>query len=100
MPRWAIIAVARFWARTNLWLLRVVCDVKAEFRRLEKIPSGAALVSAKHQSIWETFPLLVILPDAAFIIKRELMCIPFFAWYPWKAGSIAIDRRTGPPSLS
>ena len=61
MPRWAIVAVAGFWARTNLWLLRVVCDVKAEFRGLEKIPLGPALVSAKHQSLWETFALLVIL---------------------------------------
>src|SRR5947209_7391527 len=92
MPRWAIIAIARFWARTNLWLLRVVCDVKAEFRGLEKIPSGAALVSAKHQSLWETFALLVILPDAAFILKRELLWIPFFGWYAWKAGMIPVNR--------
>ncbi|HXL49383.1 MAG TPA: lysophospholipid acyltransferase family protein [Xanthobacteraceae bacterium] len=100
MPRWAIIAIARFWARTNLWLLRVVCDVKAEFRGLEKIPSGAALVSAKHQSLWETFALLVILPDAAFIMKRELMWIPFFGWYAWKAGMIPIDRSKGSQALA
>ncbi|HEU4358983.1 MAG TPA: lysophospholipid acyltransferase family protein [Xanthobacteraceae bacterium] len=100
MPRWAIIAVARFWARTNLWLLRVVCDVKAEFRGLEKIPRGPALVSAKHQSLWETFALLVILPDAAFIMKRELMWIPFFGWYAWKAGMIPIDRSKGSQALA
>ena len=45
MPRRAIIAVARFWARTNLWLLRVVCGIEAEFRGLEKIPPGPSLVS-------------------------------------------------------
>src|SRR6516164_8137228 len=28
MPRWGIIAVATFWARTNLWLLRVICGSK------------------------------------------------------------------------
>src|SRR5262249_50431451 len=78
MPRWAIIAVARFWARTNLWLLRVVCDVKAEFRGLEKIPRGPALVSAKHQSLWATFAVWVFLPDAPFIRTRELMGIPFW----------------------
>src|SRR5262249_18430222 len=59
MPRWGIIAVATFWARTNLWLLRVICGIKAEFRGLGKIPPGPLLVSSKHQSLWETFALLL-----------------------------------------
>ena len=71
MPRWGIIAVATFWARTNLWLLRVICGIKAEFRGLEKIPPGPLLVSSKHQSLWETFALLLILPDSAYIMKRD-----------------------------
>ena len=40
MPRRAIIEVARFWARTNLWLLRLICGTKVEFRGLSKIPPG------------------------------------------------------------
>src|SRR5262249_21592184 len=55
LPRWGIIAVATFWARTNLWLLRAICGIKAEFRGLGKIPPGPLLVSSKHQSLWETF---------------------------------------------
>jgi len=92
MPCWGILAVARFWARTNLWLLRVVCGTKVEFRALAKIPPGPLLVAAKHQSLWETFALLLILSDPAYIMKRELMWIPFFGWYAWKAGMIPIDR--------
>ncbi len=42
MPRRAIVEVARFWARTNLWLLRVVCGTRVEFRGLDKIPCGPA----------------------------------------------------------
>ena len=93
MPRWGILAVARVWARTNLWLLRVVCGIKVEFRGLAKIPPGPLLVAAKHQSLWETFALLLILPDPAYIMKRELMWIPLFGWYAWKAGMIPVDRR-------
>ena len=100
MPRWAIIAVARFWARSNLWLLRAVCGINAEFRGLGKIPAGPLLVSSKHQSLWETFALLLILPDAAYIMKRELMWIPFFGWYAWKAGMIPIDRSRGSRALA
>jgi 1-acyl-sn-glycerol-3-phosphate acyltransferase len=100
MPRWGIIAVARFWARTNLWLLRVVCGIKVEFRGVEKIPRGPLLVSSKHQSLWETFALLLILPDPAYIMKRELMWIPFFGWYTWKAGMIPVDRSRGSQALA
>jgi 1-acyl-sn-glycerol-3-phosphate acyltransferase len=100
MPRWGILAVAKFWARTNLWLLRAVCGIKVEFRGLEKIPPGPLLVSSKHQSLWETFALLLILRDPAYIMKRELMWIPFFGWYTWKAGMIAVDRSRGSQALT
>ena len=100
MPRGAILAVARFWARTNLWLLRAICGIKVEFRGLGKIPSGPLLVASKHQSLWETFALLLILPDPAYIMKRELMWIPFFGWYAWKAGMIAVDRSKGSQALA
>ena len=100
MPRWGILAVAKFWARTNLWLLRVVCGIKVEFRGLAKIPPGPLLVAAKHQSLWETFALMLILSDPAYIMKRELMWIPFFGWYAWKAGMIPVDRSKGSQALA
>ena len=76
--------MATFWGRTNIWLLRVVCGIKVEYRGLEKIPPGALLVASKHQSIWETFALLWLFADPAFILKRELLWIPFFGWYAMK----------------
>jgi len=100
MPRWGIIAVAQFWARTNLWLLRTVCGIEVDFRGLEKIPPGPLLVSSKHQSLWETFALLPILSDPAYIMKRELMWIPFFGWYTWKASMIPVDRKRGSQALT
>src|SRR5881397_1521493 len=54
MPRGAIVAVVKFWARTNLWLLRRVCGITVEFRGLDKIPPGGLIVASKHQSMWET----------------------------------------------
>jgi 1-acyl-sn-glycerol-3-phosphate acyltransferase len=92
LPRRAIVEVMRFWARTNIWLLRHVCGIGVEFRGAEKIPSGALLVASKHQSLWETFALFVIFDDPAYILKRELIWIPFFGWYAWKAGMIPVDR--------
>ncbi len=100
MPRSGILAVAKFWARSNLWLLRVICGTKVDFRGVSKIYPGPMLVAAKHQSSWETFALLLILPDPAYIMKRELMWIPFFGWYAWKAGMIAVDRSKGARALA
>jgi 1-acyl-sn-glycerol-3-phosphate acyltransferase len=100
MPRWGIVAVAKLWARTNLWLLRAICGTKVEFRGLDKIPPGPLLVSSKHQSLWETFALLPLLSDPAYIMKRELMWIPFFGWYTWKAGMIPVDRGKGSQALA
>src|SRR6267378_3847593 len=26
MPRWAILSIARYWARSSIWLMRVICN--------------------------------------------------------------------------
>ena len=35
---------------------------------------------------------MLLFADPAFILKRELMWIPFFGWYAWKAGMIPVNR--------
>jgi 1-acyl-sn-glycerol-3-phosphate acyltransferase len=100
MPHRFILAAARAWARSSLWLLRVICNVNVEIRGLEKIPPGALLVASKHQSAWETFALLTLFPDFAYILKRELMWLPFFGWYMWRAGMIPVDRGARSQALA
>jgi len=92
LPYTAIVEVAKSWGRTNLWLLRVVCGLRVEWRGLEKIPAGPLIVAAKHQSTWETFALISLFENPLFIIKRELMWIPLFGWYTWKGRMVPVDR--------
>ncbi|HWW49407.1 MAG TPA: lysophospholipid acyltransferase family protein [Xanthobacteraceae bacterium] len=99
MPRTAIMAVARFWATCNIWLLRVVCNTRLEVRGAGKIPKGPLIVASKHQSMWETFALLRYFDDPLYILKRELTLIPFFGWYIGKAGMIAVNRKDGSRAL-
>src|SRR5687768_13147333 len=75
-PRKALIRVAQAWARSNLWLLRIIAGTRVEFRGRERIPPGGLLVAAKHQSLWETFALVTLFDDPAFVLKRELTWIP------------------------
>jgi 1-acyl-sn-glycerol-3-phosphate acyltransferase len=100
LPRAAILGVVRFWACGNNWLLRTVCGITYELRGLERIPPGALLVASKHQSMWETFALAPLFADPAFILKRELLWLPFFGWYAWKADMIPVDRGARSQALA
>jgi 1-acyl-sn-glycerol-3-phosphate acyltransferase len=100
LPRWGIIRLAQHWGRVNLHLLRIVCGITVEWRGLEKIPAGACLVAAKHQSVWETFALLTLFRDPTYILKRELLWLPLFGWAAWRARMIPVDRGGGKPALA
>jgi 1-acyl-sn-glycerol-3-phosphate acyltransferase len=99
LPYRAILAVAKAWGRGNLFLLRVICGLDADFRGVEKIPPGPLLVAAKHQSAWETFALLWLFDSPAYIMKRELMWIPLFGWFAMKGRMISVDRSAGAHGL-
>jgi 1-acyl-sn-glycerol-3-phosphate acyltransferase len=100
MPYRAILAVAKAWSRTNLVLLRVVAGIDYEIRSREKIPHGAAIVAAKHQSAWETFALLPLFDNPLFIVKRELQWIPIFGWLMIKGRMVPVDRGAGSQALA
>lgn len=92
MPRRAFMVMAKSWGDTSNWLLRVVAGITVELRGLDRIPRGALLVAAKHQSVWETFTLFTLFDDPAYIFKRELQWIPILGWYAWKSDMIPINR--------
>ena len=100
MPHRASLGMAKIWGRSSVWLLRVICGTKVEFRGLEKLSKGAVIVAAKHQSTCETFALLRHFEDFTFIVKRELMWIPIFGWCMWRAGMIPVDRGAGSQALA
>lgn len=92
MPHRFAMGVVKLWARTALFGLRWIAGVRVEVRGLRNMPSGAALVASKHQGMLDVVALLALLPDACFVMKKELMPLPFFGWFAWKAGMIPVDR--------
>ncbi len=91
-PRSWAMELMRVWARGIIWLLRVVCDVKVEVRGKEHMPKGAALVAPKHHCMFDVFAQFAFLPDACFVMKKELTWIPFFSWWGMRAKMIVVDR--------
>ena len=99
MPRRALMRVANLWGQSNIVLMRVICNIKVEYRGAEKIPKGPLIVAAKHQSMWETISLLHFFDAPFFVLKRELLRIPIFGQYLMKADMVAIDRSSGRQAL-
>lgn len=88
-------AVATRWARLNLWWLATICSLRYRVTGTEHIPKETAIIFSKHQSTWETLALQKIFPPQVWVLKRELLWVPFFGWGLAILGSIAIDRKAG-----
>lgn len=83
------------WAHIMLWLLRVLCDIRMEVRGAENIPKQPCIVMSKHQSAWETIALQIVFPPQVWVLKRELLWLPFFGWGLAMTSPIAIKRSDG-----
>ena len=91
LPRHATEILSKTWSRVTLFGLKWIAGLDYEVRGT--VPTGAVLIAAKHMSMWDTAVLYLLLDDACAVVKRSLLNIPFYGWYLWKAGVIAIDRE-------
>ncbi len=88
--------ITNLWGKSNLSALKILCRLDYTIEGLENIPSENCIVMCKHQSAWETIALRGILPpEQAWILKKELMSVPFFGWGLRMVEPIAIDRKSG-----
>ncbi len=85
--------VVRSWGYLNLLMQHWLIGTRYDFRGMEHIPHGSGfLVASKHQSSWETYTMLMFVRDPSYILKRELMFIPFFGWFAAKMQVIPVNR--------
>jgi 1-acyl-sn-glycerol-3-phosphate acyltransferase len=98
-PRSWVMGFMRFWAASSTRLVAVVCGVRVEIRGREHLPTGPALIAAKHQCMLDTVAPFAILNDAAYVMKKELMRIPVYGWYSRVAGMIVVDREANAKAL-
>jgi len=90
-PTSGLLVMFRIWSR-GVTALLPICGIRVEVRGREHVPTGAALVAPKHQCMLDVFAQLGVLPAAAFVMKKELMLIPWFGWYAVRAGAVVVDR--------
>ncbi|MFQ5468684.1 MAG: lysophospholipid acyltransferase family protein [Gammaproteobacteria bacterium] len=87
------------WSRINLWWLAVTCRLRYEVEGKENIPDANAIIFCKHQSTWETLALQRVFPPQIWLLKRELLWVPFFGWGLAMLEPIAIDRKAARKAL-
>jgi 1-acyl-sn-glycerol-3-phosphate acyltransferase len=111
-PIYALIAILTFplppisrykiisgWARTILWWLAFTCGIRYRVIGQENIPVEPGIILCKHQSAWETLALQQIFPPQVWVLKRELLWLPFFGWGLAMTSPIAIQRSAGREAL-
>ena len=84
--------VISIWARFNIWTLKILCGIHFRITGLENIPAQPAVIISNHQSAWETLCFQLIFPPQSYLLKKELLWIPFFGWGLAMNRPIAIDR--------
>lgn len=99
LPRAAMQWGLKVWSGTMFWLLKVVVGLEWEVKGRENLPGRPCLFACKHQSAWETGIFYHLVADPSYILKKELLAIPFFGWYIARGGAIAIDRKAGASAL-
>jgi 1-acyl-sn-glycerol-3-phosphate acyltransferase len=90
-------AVANRWAAFHRACAAALLGIRT---RIEgDLPQGAILVAAKHQSMFETLDLVVVLGTPRIVMKKELARIPAWGWLATRYGMIAVDRSGGAAAL-
>ncbi len=87
------------WAFLNIWWLEVTCGLRHRVEGQDNIPQRAAIVLCKHQSAWEALVLPRYFSPVTWVLKAELLLIPFFGWGLATLRPIAINRASGRSAL-
>lgn len=93
----AVIWWANGWAYAHRLLMAWVLGIRPRIEGV--VPAGQYLFVAKHQAMYETLELQLVLGSPAMVLKRELLKIPVWGWASQQYGSIAVDREASAAAL-
>lgn len=92
----------------KLWRLGIqfgvenLLGIRPQVIGLDNMPDEPCVILAKHQSAWETMTLQDLVPHGrycVFVLKKELLKVPFVGWGLAAMKMISIDRAAGKDAL-
>ncbi len=99
LPDRAVWQMGRVWVRGMVWLLAAIVGLHHRVEGSGHRLTGPAIYAVKHQSAWDTLIFALLLERPAYVLKQELMRVPFFGWYMNRCGMIPVDRAGGAGAL-
>ena len=87
-----VMPIALFW-------VRCFGGIKLEVLGVENIRHNNVLYACKHESALETYSFTQFSPTTTYILKRELIFLPFFGWAQYFYGMIPVNRKGGASAM-
>jgi len=100
LPARARYRIITTWSRLMVAGAEAILGIRYRVLGTENVPPTPFIVLSKHQSAWETLAFQVIFPPQVWVVKREVLWIPFFGWGLAMLAPIAIDRGAGSRALN
>jgi 1-acyl-sn-glycerol-3-phosphate acyltransferase len=84
--RMACKSFCRWVLWTAPWMIGLRCEIRGP------VPENEVMVAAKHQSFLDILMIFNAVPQAKFIMKRELLWTPVIGLYAKRLGCIPVNR--------
>ena len=94
-------SISHKWALITIYLLKMICKIEIDLdkKNLENYYNNQVLFAVRHESVLETILFLAYFPDIKYIVKRELLFVPFYGLFVWRCGHIIINRKAGSKTI-
>jgi 1-acyl-sn-glycerol-3-phosphate acyltransferase len=90
---------AKIWSIGVFWMLKKLCKIDHKIIGKKNILKEPCIYACKHQSMWETVVMHLIIDRPVYAYKKELELIPFYGWFVKFMSGIKVDRKGGVRSL-
>lgn len=87
------------WSYVVIYILKILCRIKINVLGEKNLPKSPFIIACKHHSALETAFFQQYLKFPVYVIKKELLNIPFYGWFLKSMGMIPVDRNGGITSL-
>lgn len=94
-----IVGIGRMWSNSINAMLRHIAGIEVCIEGLEHVPQGAAMIAAKHQSLWDTAVVLGLFRWPAVVMKKELLSVPIYGALCRAQQMVVVDREGGAKAL-
>ena len=87
--------VSHKWAIITIYLLNKICKIEIDIDKteLKKYNNKQVLFAIRHESVLETILFLAYFPNIKYVVKKELLYVPFYGLFVWRSGHIFINRK-------